>query len=251
MTTSSPTPEPNRSAKGWNNKRGRAERGRADTHVTAHDGRAVCFVTGEPSGLTATLPKALAELKKTLTAGAQIMLGFDRGGAYPAGFHPLPQTGRALGHLPAGTAGRPRHAPGHHHHHHRRTTATIAWADEKVQLKDYGDARQITLFEHGRVVLQILTSDFDACPAAHPGLAEVAVAGRELPQVRQPELRHRHDLRLRCRHRGEYQDHRQPGPQDREHPPSAARKTSSPPPSVPSPSLLSRPGHHPRRKNAS
>src|SRR5271169_1996228 len=33
-------------AKGWNNKRGRAERGRADTHVTAHDGRAVCFVSG-------------------------------------------------------------------------------------------------------------------------------------------------------------------------------------------------------------
>src|SRR5712691_1480952 len=50
--------------KGWNNKRGRAEKGRADTHVTAHDGRAVCFVTGEPSGLTVTLPLALAELKK-------------------------------------------------------------------------------------------------------------------------------------------------------------------------------------------
>src|SRR5713101_3605561 len=33
--------------KGWNNKRGRAEKGRADTHVTAHDGRAVCFVTGD------------------------------------------------------------------------------------------------------------------------------------------------------------------------------------------------------------
>ena len=43
--------------KGWNNKRGRAERGRADTHVTAHDGRAVCFVTGEPSGLSVTLPE--------------------------------------------------------------------------------------------------------------------------------------------------------------------------------------------------
>ena len=38
-----------------------------------------------------------------------------------------------------------------------------------VQLKDYGDARQITLFEHGRVALQILTSDSDACPAEHPG----------------------------------------------------------------------------------
>ena len=34
-----------------------------------------------------------------------------------------------------------------------------------MQLKDYGEARQITLFEHGRVALQILTSDLDACPA--------------------------------------------------------------------------------------
>ena len=34
-----------------------------------------------------------------------------------------------------------------------------------MQLKDYGQARQITLFEHGKVALQILTSDFDACPA--------------------------------------------------------------------------------------
>ena len=151
--------------KGWNNKRGRAERGRADTHVTAHDGRAVCFVTGEPSGLTATLPKALAELKKTLTDGAKIMLGFDRGGAYPQVFthcreqdvhwvtyRRAPLAVPAM--LPVITiatiGGRQR---------------TIAWAEEKVQLKDYGEARQLTLFEHGRAVLQILTSDFGACPA--------------------------------------------------------------------------------------
>jgi hypothetical protein len=151
--------------KGWNNKRGRAERGRADTHVTAHDGRAVCFVTGEPSGLTATLPKALAELKKTLTDSAKIMLGFDRGGAYPQVFthcreqdvhwvtyRRAPLAVPAM--LPVITiatiGGRQR---------------TIAWAEEKVQLKDYGEARQLTLFEHGRAVLQILTSDFGACPA--------------------------------------------------------------------------------------
>ena len=73
-------------AKGWNNKRGKAERGRADTHVTTHDGRAVCFVTGEPSGLAVTLPRALAELKKAAPPGAKIMLGFDRGGAYPQVF---------------------------------------------------------------------------------------------------------------------------------------------------------------------
>lgn len=125
----------------------------------------MCFVTGEPSGLTATLPKALAELKKTLAGGAKIMLGFDRGGAYPQVFthcrkqdvhwvtyRRAPLAVPAM--LPVITiatiGGRQR---------------TIAWAEEKVQLKDYGEARQLTLFEHGRVVLQILTSDFDACPA--------------------------------------------------------------------------------------
>jgi Transposase protein len=151
--------------KGWNNKRGRAEKGRADTHVTAHDGRAVCFVAGEPSGLTVTLPKALAELKKAVPAGTPVMVGFDRGGAYPQVFKhcreqrvhwvtyrraPL-AVPALLPVLTAVTVG--------------GKTRTVAWAEEKVQLKDYGEARQLTLFEHGRVVLQILTSDFDSCPA--------------------------------------------------------------------------------------
>ena len=152
--------------KGWNNKRGRAERGRADTHVTTADGRAVCFVTGEPSGLSVTLPKALAELAKAVSPGTRIMLGFDRGGAYPAVFahcrennvHWVTYRRAPLtvpGMLPVLTmitvTGK---------------TRAVAWTDEEVQVKDYGEARQITLFEHGRVVLQILTSDFDACPAA-------------------------------------------------------------------------------------
>ena len=151
--------------KGWNNKRGKAERGRADTHVTAHDGRAVCFVTGEPSGLAVTLPKALAELKKAAPPGARIMLGFDRGGAYAQVFRHCREQDvhwvsyrRAPLAVPSGlpvittiTAARRRRE--------------IAWAEETVQLKDYGEARQLTLFEHGQVVLQVLTSDFDACPA--------------------------------------------------------------------------------------
>ena len=151
--------------KGWNNKRGRAEKGRADTHVTAHDGRAVCFVTGEPSGLTVTLPRALAELKKAAGPGAKIMLGFDRGGAYAQVFRHCRDQGvhwvtyrRAPLAVPAMlpvitaiTAGGRRRE--------------ITWAEETVQLKDYGQARQITLFEHGKVALQILASDFDACPA--------------------------------------------------------------------------------------
>ena len=151
--------------KGWNNKRGRAEKGRADTHVTAHDGRAVCFTSGEPSGLSVTLPKALAELKKAVPAGTRIMLGFDRGGAYPKVFTHCREQGvhwvtyrraplavpAVLPVITAVTAGGRRRE--------------ITWAEEKVQLKDYGEARQITLFEHGKVALQILTSDFGACPA--------------------------------------------------------------------------------------
>ena len=152
-------------AKGWNNKRGRAERGRADTHVTAHDGRAVCFVSGEPSGLTATLPKALAELRKAAGPGADIMLGFDRGGAYPQVFkHCREQQVHWVTYRRAPLAV-PAMLPVITAVSYGGRTRDISWAEETVQLKDYGDARQITLFEHGRVALQILTSDFDACPA--------------------------------------------------------------------------------------
>ena len=152
-------------AKGWNNKRGRAEKGRADTHVTAHDGRAVCFVTGEPSGLSVTLPKALAELKKAVGPGAAIMAGFDRGGAYPQVFaHCRDQQVHWVTYRRAPLAV-PAALPVITAVTYAGRTRQVAWAEETVQLKDYGQARQITLFEHGRVALQILTSDFGACPA--------------------------------------------------------------------------------------
>jgi len=152
-------------AKGWNNKRGKAERGRADTHVTSHDGRAVCFVTGEPSGLSVTLPKALAELTKAAPPGAKIMLGFDRGGAYAQVFrHCRDQQVHWVTYRRAPLAV-PAMLP-------VSTTITaggrarqVTWPEETADIKDYGPARQITLFEHGTVALQILTSDTDACPA--------------------------------------------------------------------------------------
>ena len=153
-------------AKGWNNKRGRAEKGRADTHVTTHDGRAVCFVTGEPSGLSVTLPRALAELKKTVPAGARIMLGFDRGGAYPAVFAHCRENNVHWVSYRRAPLAVPGMLPVLSVITVNGRTRTIAWTDEEVQLKDYGAALEITLFEHGRVVLQILTSDSGACPAA-------------------------------------------------------------------------------------
>jgi len=151
--------------KGWNNKRGRAEKGRADTHVTAHDGRAVCFVTGEPSGLTVTLPRALAELKKAAPPGAGIMLGFDRGGAYAQVFRHCREEHADWVTYRRAPLAVPRGLP-------VLTTITVngrerevAWAGETVQIKDYGTARQLTLFERGQVALQVLTSDEAACPA--------------------------------------------------------------------------------------
>jgi hypothetical protein len=151
--------------KGWNNKRGKAEKGRADTHVTAHDGRAVCFVTGEPSGLTVTLPKALAELKKAAPPGARIMLGFDRGGAYPQVFrHCREQEVHWVTYRRAPLAV-PRGLPVLSVVTVNGRKREVAWAEEIVELKDYGQARQLTLSEHGQVALQVLTSDLDACPA--------------------------------------------------------------------------------------
>ena len=151
--------------KGWNNKRGRAEKGRADTHVTAHDGRAVCFVTGEPSGLTVTLPLALAELKKAAPPGTPIMLGFDRGGAYPQVFRHCREQGAHWVTYRRAPLAVPARLPVLAAITVNGKQRQVAWAEETVHIKDYGDARQLTLFEHGQVALQVLTSDFEACPA--------------------------------------------------------------------------------------
>ena len=83
------------------------------------------------------------------------MLGFDRGGAYAQVFRHCRGEGvhwvtyrRAPLAVPTGLP--------------VLTTITIngkrkqvAWAGEAAQLKDYGQARQLTLFERGQVVLQV------------------------------------------------------------------------------------------------
>jgi hypothetical protein len=67
--------------KGYATKRRHAQKGPADAVVTDYHGRAVYFVAGPPSGLTKTLPAALTQLR-AITGPANIMLGFDRSGAY-------------------------------------------------------------------------------------------------------------------------------------------------------------------------
>jgi hypothetical protein len=151
--------------KGYNTKRRHAQKGLADTLVTDYHGRAVCFVSGPPSGLTKTLPAALAELR-TVTGDAKIMLGFDRGGAYASVFSHCRDAGvdwitYRRGKLVDTTAAPRRYwrvdTAGRAEH--------VTLADEIVTINDYGPARQLTLYEHNQPVLQVLTSDL-AAPAA-------------------------------------------------------------------------------------
>jgi hypothetical protein len=152
--------------KGWNTKRRHAQPGRDDTLLVDARGRAVVFGSGEPSGLSSTLPGVLAQLRQVLGPDAPVLLGFDRGGAYPSAFTACREAGahwvtyrRAP--LIEATA-TPRRSwtvrDG------KRISVTLA--DETVQINGYGAARQLTLFEHGTSVLQVLTSDTAATGAA-------------------------------------------------------------------------------------
>jgi DNA-binding CsgD family transcriptional regulator len=152
--------------KGYNTKRRHAQKGLADTLVTDYHGRAVCFLSGPPSGLTKTLPAALTELRK-VTGDAKIMLGFDRGGSYAQVFAHCRDRGvdwitYRRGKL-ADTTATPRR---YWRVDGAGRAEAVNLADETIEIKDYGPARQLTLFEHDQPVLQVLTSDPHAPAAA-------------------------------------------------------------------------------------
>jgi transposase len=140
--------------KGWNTKRKAAMPCRADTLVTDYRGRAVAFVTGGPSGLTKTLPPALAQLRAITGPDAKIMLGFDRGGAYASVFTACRDADvdwvtYRRGGLAATTA-----VPiGHTYVDPDAVATRVVLADEIIEFTDYGPCRQLTLFEDDRPVL--------------------------------------------------------------------------------------------------
>lgn len=113
-----------------------------------------------------TMPGVLAQLRTVIGPDAPVLLGFDRGGAYPASFRACRDAGadwvtyrRAP--LTAATV-----APNKSWTVRDGRRIVVTLADEIVDLKGYGPARQLTLYEHGVVVLQVLTSDTAATGAA-------------------------------------------------------------------------------------
>lgn len=152
--------------KGWNTKRRHAQPGRVDTMIADAAGRAVCFTSGEPSGLSTSLPATLAQLRAITGDHAKITLAFDRGGAYPAVFTACRKAGVDWVTYRRGKPATPTALPLTQTLTRGQDMVTVTYADQTVTIKDYGQARQITLFEHGQPVMQILTSDTESCAGA-------------------------------------------------------------------------------------
>jgi hypothetical protein len=153
-------------AKGWNTKRRHAEPGRDDTLVCDDRGRAVVFSSSEPSSLATTMLGVLDQLREVIGPDQRVMLGFDRGGSYAKAFSAcrtaeVDWVSYRRGRL-AATAQAPKRSWAMRHG--RRVVVSLA--DEIVDISDYGRARQLTLYERGQAVLQVLTSDMTAGGAA-------------------------------------------------------------------------------------
>lgn len=161
-------------AMGHNGKRDRCEKGRADTLVTDTRGRAVCFVSGEPSTLAKTMQPALTELRTIIPTGP-ILLGFDRGGAYAEAFRACRDADIDFVTYRRGKLAETTAVPVRHTVRRGTTSAEVILADEFIRFSDdyTGPCRQLTLYEHDTTcrcahpsdcdrhtaVLQVLTSD--------------------------------------------------------------------------------------------
>jgi len=152
-------------AKGWNTKRRHAQKGRDDTYVVDLSGRAICFCSGEPSGLSKTVHDVVGQLREICGPGARLLMGFDRGGSYPVTFSKLRDTGVDWVTYRRGALVAPTAAPRWSWFNLDGRRHTYRIADEMVDLDGYGPARQISVYEDGKVVFQVLTSDTAATAA--------------------------------------------------------------------------------------
>ncbi len=146
-------------AKGGNTKRRNAGPGRDDTLLVDARGRAVVFGSGEPTGLASTLPGVPTQLLAVIGPDAPVLLGFDRGGAFPAVFTACREVGADWVTYRRAPLAEVTAIPKKSWTVRDGKRIAMVLADESVQLKGYGPARQLTLHEAGAPVLQVLTSE--------------------------------------------------------------------------------------------
>jgi len=94
-----------------------------------------------------------------------VMVGFDRGGSFPKAFKALRERGFDWVTYRRAPLATPTVKPRASWVEIDGCRRYLRVADELVELKGYGSARQLTVYEHGQVALQILTSDLRT-PAA-------------------------------------------------------------------------------------
>ena len=151
-------------AKGWNTRRRHAEPGRDDTVVVDDRWRAICFASGPPQGLAGGMLDPIDQLRE-ICGERRLMIGFDRGGAYPKAFRALRERGIDWVTYRRAPLVEPTVKPRSSWVMVDARRRYVRVADERVELDGYGTCRQLTLYEHGRVVLQILTSDLRSSAA--------------------------------------------------------------------------------------
>ena len=143
-----------------------AQPGEDDTLLVDARGRAAIFGSGEPSGLVTTLPAVLTQLREVPWPDAKILLGFDRGGACPSAFRACRQAGADWVTYRRAPLVDTTLAPRRSWTIRGGQRISVLLADEIVELKDYGSARQLTLVEDGKAISQALTSDLTATGAS-------------------------------------------------------------------------------------
>ena len=104
------------------------------------------------------MPAVLAQLRAVLGPHAPILLGFDRGGAYPVAFTACRDAGADWVTYRRAPLVEATATPRRSWTVRDGRRVSMVLADETIQVKGYGDARQLTLFEHDQPVLQVLTS---------------------------------------------------------------------------------------------
>ena len=189
-------------AKGYNIRRHLAEPGRDDTFVVDDRWRAVCFASGAPRGLSVSLPEVLWQLKE-ITGGRPVMIGFDRGGSYPKTFQAIAQAGMEWITWRRAPLVQPTTQPRRSWVKVNGKRRTYLLADERIELAGYehGPIRQLSAYEHDRVVFQVLTSNH-----ALPGAPLVhRLKGRWCIENANKYLEHHQGIHWLCTHEMDHQ----------------------------------------------